>query len=242
MGTKVKPYKTSQDSKKQQVAQMFDNISHRYDFLNHLLSLNIDKLWRNKVVRMATVHQPKKVLDVATGTADLALALRKSGAQEIIGVDISEGMLNIGRAKVKQQNLDALIRLDLGDSEALPYDEDYFDLITVAFGVRNFENLDTGLAEIYRVLRPGGQVLILEFSQPGHAVLRSLYRFYSNYILPQLGKLVSRDTDAYTYLPESVDAFPYGQNFVDHLQSAGFQQNEFRPVTFGVATIYQSFK
>lgn len=242
MGTKVKPYKTSQDSKKQQVAQMFDNISHRYDFLNHLLSFNIDKLWRKKVVRMAAVHGPKKVLDVATGTADLALALRKTGAHEIIGVDISEGMLSIGREKVQRQNLDAVIRLDLGDSEALPYEEHYFDLITVAFGVRNFENLDTGLAEIRRVLRPGGQLLILEFSQPGNPVFRAFYGFYSSYILPLLGKLVSRDQSAYTYLPESVGAFPYGSRFVEHLQKVGFEKNTFQPVTFGVATVYESYK
>lgn len=242
MGTKVKPYKASQESKKKQVAQMFDNISKRYDFLNHLLSFNIDKLWRKKVVRMAASNQPQKALDIATGTADLALALRKTGAREIIGVDISQGMLQIGREKVQRHQLDALIRLDLGDSEALPYEDNYFDLITVAFGVRNFENLNKGLEEMHRVLRPGGQLLILEFSQPGNPFFKALYGFYSSFILPVLGKLVSRDQSAYTYLPESVGAFPYGTQFVQHLQKAGFAKNQFVPVTFGVATIYESSK
>jgi len=242
MGTKVKPYADSADSKKQQVAQMFDNISVRYDFLNHLLSFNIDKLWRKKVVRMASRRAPKQILDVATGTADLALALRQTDAQNIVGVDISAGMLDIGRQKIKQRRLDSRIRLDLGDSEALPYDDQSFDLVTVAFGVRNFENLDLGLAEIFRVLRPGGQLLVLEFSQPQTPGIKQGYRLYSRHILPRIGRLFSQDHSAYTYLPDSVDAFPFGEAFLEHMRGVGFESARCTSLTFGVASIYEALK
>ena len=221
---------------------MFDNISAKYDLLNHLLSFNIDKLWRRRVVKISSAKKPDKALDVATGTADLAIALRKTGAREIIGADISQGMLDIGHEKIRRKNLDDLVKLQLADSEELPYDDNYFDLITVAFGVRNFENLDRGLGEMRRVLKPGGTLLILEFSQPTGTPFKQLYRFYSKNILPLLGKLVSKDASAYTYLPESVDAFPYGDAFVEHLKNVGFAENRFEPLTFGIATIYESKK
>lgn len=241
MTKEVKPYQ-EEGSKKQQVAEMFDNISARYDLLNHLLSLSIDKAWRRKVVRMVKEKQPKTILDVATGTADLAIALQKSHPEKIIGVDISAGMLDVGRKKIARKALTQLITLEQADSEALPYPDASFDAVTVAFGVRNFENLDLGLREMQRVLKPGGQLLVLEFSQPQSFPFKQLYQFYFKFILPSIGKLVSRDARAYTYLPESVQAFPYGAAFEQRLVEAGLSLGRSIPVTFGIATIYEGIK
>jgi len=238
----VKPYTNREGSKKQQVAEMFDNISHRYDFLNHFLSLNIDKGWRKRVVKMVARENAKQILDVATGTADLAIALTKTHPDKIIGIDISAGMLNVGRKKIEDKGLSKIISLEQADSENLPFEDESFDAVTVAFGVRNFENLEKGIAEIHRVLKKGGKLLVLEFSQPTKFPFKQLYRFYFKNILPGLGKLVSKDNSAYTYLPESVDAFPYGKDFTDILKKINFTQTQFKPVTFGVATIYEGTK
>lgn len=242
MSKEVKPYKEEEGSKKQQVAKMFDNISARYDFLNHLLSLSIDKGWRKKVVRLVNKENPKLILDVATGTADLAIALSKSHPDKIVGIDISAGMLEVGRKKIAKKGLSQMITLEQADSEDLPFPDNHFDAITVAFGVRNFENLDKGLAEMHRVLRPGGKLLVLEFSQPQNFPFKQIYNFYFKNILPGLGKLVSKDSSAYTYLPESVGAFPYGKAFIKRLKNVRFRDNRLYPVTFGVATIYESTK
>lgn len=237
----IKPY-NSEGAKKEQVAEMFNNISKRYDLLNHLLSMNIDKGWRKKVVRMIAADKPELVLDVATGTADLAIALAKGTGAQITGADISEGMLEVGREKVEKRGLTPKIVLELGDSENLPYPDNTFDAITVSFGVRNFQNLQNGLKDMMRVLKPGGQLVVLEFSQPQKFPFKQLYWFYFKAILPTVGRLVSKDPRAYTYLPESVAAFPYGNAFMKELERAGMQPISARPVTFGIATIYQARK
>lgn len=221
---------------------MFDNISARYDFLNHLLSLGIDKGWRRKVVRIVSGTNPTKVLDIATGTADLAIALSKIENTHITGVDISAGMLKVGGEKIDKKGLSERIALQLGDSEQLPFEDNSFDAITVAFGVRNFENLEAGLKEMLRVVKPGGKVVVLEFSQPTGFPFKQIYRFYFKFILPTIGRLVSKDQSAYTYLPESVDAFPYGQRFLDILAKLGYSKAVAKAVTFGVATIYTATK
>mgnify|MGYP001108642180 CR=1 FL=1 len=238
----VRPYKESALSKKEQVAQMFDNISHRYDFLNHFLSMGIDKSWRKKVVKYIGANQPQSILDIATGTGDLAIALTKTGAQKIVGLDISSGMLEKGIEKIAAKKLDNVISMTLGDSENLPFEEGSFDAITVAFGVRNFENLDAGLAEIYRVLKPGGHLAVLEFSQPQSFPFKQVYNTYFKFILPGMGKLISGDSRAYTYLPESVEAFPYGDKFLAKLKNIGFLDSLADPVTFGIASIYTTTK
>lgn len=242
MSKEVKPYQNEEGSKKEQVAKMFDNISGRYDFLNHILSLNIDKAWRRKVVKLAAEKNPQSILDVATGTADLAIALKKVQPKEIIGLDISQGMLDVGQKKISGRGLTDLISLKLGDSEDLPFDNHRFDVVTVAFGVRNFENLKLGLSEILRVLKPGGKLIVLEFSQPNSFPFRQIYRFYFKNILPGIGKLISKDQSAYTYLPDSVDAFPYGSAFTDILTECGYQKAQSQNLTFGVANIYQALK
>ena len=242
MSKEVKPYQEEASSKKQQVAQMFDNISARYDFLNHLLSLSIDKGWRKKVVKLVKAEKPQQVLDVATGTADLAIALEKSHPQHITGIDISNGMLEVGRKKVAKKGLTQLITLEQADSENLPFGDNHFDAITVAFGVRNFEDLEKGLQEMQRVLKPGGKLLVLEFSQPQKFPFKQVYNFYFKNILPGLGKLISKDSSAYTYLPESVGAFPFGEKFTRIMEKCGYTQTRFTPVTFGVATIYEGTK
>lgn len=239
--SQVKPYDAT-GSKKEQVAEMFDNISQRYDFLNHLLTLNIDKGWRKKVVKMAAENKPSHILDVATGTADLAIALGKAMPKtQVIGADISPGMLRVGHEKVAKSTLKN-VELKLGDGENLPFDDAYFDVVTVAFGVRNFENLEKGLADIYRVVKPGGKLIVLEFSQPEQKTLKAFYNFYFKNILPRIGKTVSKDARAYTYLPESVQAFPYGDAFIAKMREAGFDHNTAKTVTFGIATIYQGKK
>jgi len=238
MGTKVKPYKESDKSKKEQVADMFDNISHRYDFLNHFLSFGIDKSWRRKAVKMIASVNPKKILDIATGTGDFAIASLKLKPTEIIGVDISNGMLDMGREKMKKKGYDNIITLTYGDSESMPFETDTFDAITVGFGVRNFENLEKGLGEMLRVLKPGGKAAVLEFSKPRKFPIKQSFKFYSKYIIPKLGKSISKDEAAYAYLPESVEAFPEGQAFVDILTKVGFKNIIRKEVTGGIATIY----
>lgn len=237
----VTPY-NSEKSKKEQVAEMFDNISHRYDFLNHFLSMGIDKLWRKKVVKMIRKQGPEKILDIATGTADLAIAMATTGAKNIQGIDISEGMLSIGRKKIENKKLQNLITLLWGDSEDIPFPDAQFDAVTVAFGVRNFEHPLKGLQEINRVLKPGGMIYVLEFSQPQRFPIRQLYFFYFRHILPIWGKMVSKDPAAYTYLPESVKAFPYGQAFLQLLAEAGFKKTAELPLSFSIATIYSGVK
>ncbi len=238
----VVPYKEEAGSKKEQVAKMFDNISGRYDFLNHFLSLGIDKGWRRKAIDQLRELKPGQILDVATGTGEFAFQALTLNPQKITGVDISEGMLNVGRRKVRERKLDHIVTLLQADSENLPFTENKFDAVTVAFGVRNFENLERGLQEIYRVLRPGGMAVILEFSKPQRFPFRQVYNFYFNFILPKIGRMVSKDKAAYTYLPKSVEAFPDGQDFLHILQHVGFKQIKCRSLTFGVSSIYTGTK
>lgn len=239
---KVVPLPGSDLSKKEQVAGMFDRIAGRYDFLNHLLSMGIDKGWRRKAIRTLKDIQPRKILDVATGTGDLAIASLVLNPEHITGVDISEGMMEIGRKKLADKNLTDKISLQYGDSEALPFNNGHFDAITCAYGVRNFEYLEKGLTDMGRVLRIGGRIAILEFSQPKKFPVKQLYRFYFRYILPALGKSVSKDATAYTYLPQSVAAFPEGDKFCSILQQCGFKNVKARPLTFGITTLYTGEK
>ena len=239
MGTKVKPYQAN-GSKKEQVQQMFDNIAHKYDFLNRFLSLGIDVGWRKKAIKMLAEHEPKKILDVATGTADFALATLPLQPEEVIGVDISEGMLDVGRKKITDQGI-TNVRLEYGDSEQLRFEDNQFDAVIVAFGVRNFENLDQGLAEINRVLRPGGVAMILEFSKPT-GLFGLIFSIYNKTLLPLWGKLFSGDSAAYTYLPESVAAFPEGYEFKQIMRSLSYRKINDRRLTFGVCSIYTGIK
>lgn len=235
----VKPYNDNDTDKKQQVADMFDNISGTYDFLNHFLSLGIDIIWRKKAIRTLKASQPQYLLDVATGTGDFALeALRMLNPRKIIGVDISQGMLDVAKEKITKKNLGDRFEVVLGDSENLPFAADTFDAVTVAFGVRNFENLEKGLADICRVLKPGGKAVILEFSKPKRFPVKQLYHFYFNHITPRIGKVFSKDHRAYSYLPESVAQFPDGKRFTDILHRVGFSQTVCRPQTFGICTLY----
>lgn len=234
----IVPYKDRNEGKKEQVANMFNNISKNYDLLNHVLSLGIDVLWRKKAIKMLEKDQPKLILDIATGTGDFAIEALALNPDKVIGVDISEGMLEEGRKKMKKKNLDHLINLQLGDSEKLLFPENNFDAVIVSFGVRNFENLEKGLSDMYRVLKPGGKTVIVEFSQPEKFPMKQGYNFYFKYILPQIGKLISKDNDAYTYLPESVQAFPYGKEFVSILEKVGFKNTTCTPLTFGISSIY----
>jgi demethylmenaquinone methyltransferase/2-methoxy-6-polyprenyl-1,4-benzoquinol methylase len=239
MGTKVKPYSET-GSKKEQVQQMFDNIAHRYDFLNRFLSLGIDIGWRKKAIKILAKHQPKRILDVATGTADFALATLKINPDEVIGVDISEGMLEVGRKKIVEKGIKN-IRLEYGDSENLQFEDNSFDAVIVAFGVRNFENLEKGLQEINRVLRPGGIAMILEFSKP-KGVFKIIYSVYFNVILPLWGKIFSGDNSAYTYLPESVKAFAEGEEFKQIMSAAKYNNVQDKRLTFGICSIYTGIK
>lgn len=237
----VKPYDANK-AKKEQVAEMFNNISGNYDRLNHLLSLNIDKIWRKKAVKMLRPYQPKFMLDVATGTGDFAIALLTLSPKSIKGIDISAGMLEVGKTKMIRRNVHQIIDLQLGDAEAINFPDDHFEAVTVAFGVRNFENLRSGLGEIKRVLKPGFPVAILEFSKPKGFPMKQLYDFYFQYILPSIGKMISKDSKAYTYLPESVQAFPEGKDFIKILESIGYKNIKEQRLTFGIATIYLAEK
>ena len=238
MAEKVTPYKDSDLSKKEQVTKMFDAISEEYDGLNRVISFGIDVKWRNKVVEIVGKTNPDSILDIATGTGDLAINLAKTEASKIIGFDISEGMLDVGRKKIEKLQLNNTIEMVLGDSEKMPFEDNSFDAITVAFGVRNFENLEKGLTEIYRVLKTGGVFVILETSIPTKMPFKQGYKFYAKYILPSIGKLFSKDKVAYQYLSDSAAAFPYGQAFNNILHKIGFIAIENKPQTFGVASIY----
>mgnify|MGYP001369680060 CR=1 FL=1 len=237
----VKPYKTDK-SKKEEVAEMFDNISKRYDFLNHFLSLGIDKLWRKKAIRLLKPLKPKKIIDLATGTGDFAIEALKLNPEKVVGVDISNGMLDQGRIKMKKKGVDNIISMEYGDSENLPFEDGTFDALTVGFGVRNYENLEKGLGEMLRVLNDGGMAVILEFSKPKKFPVKQAFGFYSKYIIPLLGKSISKDSSAYTYLPESVEAFPEGQDFVDILKKVGYKDVKSKLVSGGIATIYYGIK
>ena len=224
--------------KREKVAAMFDSIASRYDLLNRVLSGGIDRKWRKKVIDLLIESHPKSILDIATGTGDLALEAVRLGPEKIIGVDISEGMLAIGREKINKKKLSDLITLQLADSTKLPFADNAFDAITVAFGVRNFDNLEKGLSEMLRVTKPGGSVVILEFSKPEKAPVKQLYSFYSRKILPLVGQLLSKQRAAYEYLPESVEQFPHGEAFMKNMKSLGYHDTKAIPLTFGIASIY----
>ncbi|MGC4130047.1 MAG: bifunctional demethylmenaquinone methyltransferase/2-methoxy-6-polyprenyl-1,4-benzoquinol methylase UbiE [Bergeyella sp.] len=236
----ITPYNTDA-SKKNQVEDMFDNIAGKYDFLNRLLSMKIDVMWRNRLVKMLKEEQPKHILDVATGTGDLAIAVQKGTGADITGLDLSQKMLDVGIEKIKKQNLQNTITMMKGDAENLPFEDNKFDAVTVAFGVRNFENLEKGLDELKRVVKENGSVYILEFSKVDGA-LGILYSFYFKNILPRIGKMVSKDARAYTYLPASVDAFPSGAIMKNILYDRGFKTVVYTKLSFGIATIYKATK
>lgn len=238
----VVPYKEEDKSKKEQVATMFNNISKRYDLLNHTLSLGIDILWRKKAVRLLKPYQPKMILDIATGTGDFAIEAMSLQPKEVIGVDISEGMLDVGKQKIARKGLSETIKMKLGDSESLQFEDNKFDAITVAFGVRNYENLEKGLSEMYRVTKPGGHVMIIEFSKPRRFPVKQLYNFYFKSILPKIGRFVSKDDAAYQYLPDSVAAFPDGDAFLNILQKVGYKDTKWIPLTIGISSIYWARK
>jgi len=238
MTTKIHPV----EGKKQMVREMFNDIAPRYDLLNHVLSANIDKIWRKKVRRLIGSIQPEIILDVATGTGDLALELAKLPVKEIVGIDIAADMLEVGKVKVKNKGLEHVIQMQVGDSESIQFEDNYFDAVSVAFGVRNYENLPKGLDEMCRVLRPGGVVAVLEFSKPAAFPMKQLYRFYFNHILPVIGKVISKNSSAYTYLPNSVAAFPEGEVFMAEMQKAGFKDVKQQRLSFGIATLYSATK
>jgi len=242
MSKKVLPYIKSNLTKKNQVEKMFDNISKEYDSLNRVISFGIDISWRKKIVKILKKQNLEKILDIATGTGDLAIELCKTNAKEIIGLDISKGMLSVGIEKIKNKKLDNIIKMTLGDSENLSYNDNHFDAVTISFGVRNFENLEKGLKEVYRVLKPSGTLVILETSNPTKFPFKQFYKFYSNNILPLIGRLFSNDKFAYNYLSESSANFPFGKNFNNILQKIGFIDVVDFPQTFGVATIYTASK
>ncbi len=242
MSEKITPYKDSALGKKEQVAQMFDTISGNYDNLNRVISFGIDIKWRKKVLQIVSKSNPKVILDIATGTGDLAILMAQTNAEKIIGLDISAGMLEVGVKKIAAKNLSNTIEMILADSENMPFEDNYFDAITVAFGVRNFENLEKGLAEILRVLKPNGVFVILETSVPDKTPYKQGYSFYTKNILPLIGKVFSKDDVAYGYLSESAAAFPYGEALNNILRKIGFIDVIALPQTFGVATIYSASK
>lgn len=234
----VLPYKDKESSKKEQVAEMFDNISSKYDFLNHFLSMGIDIRWRKKAIKYLKSLKPQSILDVATGTGDFAIEALSLNPEKITGVDISEGMLNVGKEKIRKKKLEKKIELLKGDSENLPFEDNNFDAATVAFGVRNFENLEKGLKEIHRVLKPNGKLVVLEFSKPTTFPFKQLYNFYFKAILPKIGNSIAKDQSAYTYLPESVQAFPNGPEFLKVLENVGYKNTLCKKLTFGISSIY----
>ncbi len=243
MSKMVTPYNSQQATKKEQVADMFNNISKTYDFLNHFMSLGIDVIWRKIAINELKQDRPRHILDVATGTGDFAFeALSILKPEQITGVDISRGMLDVAEQKIAKRGLGSKFTVKLGDSEQLPFAAGEFDAVTVAYGVRNFENLEKGLADIYRVLRPGGKTVILEFSKPRTFPVKQLYNFYFNYITPGIGKLFSKDARAYSYLPESVAAFPDGSRFTGLMDKVGFGHTKSRPLMFGICSVYTGVK
>jgi len=242
MSKVVKPYQ-EEGSKKKQVGNMFDNIAPYYDFLNRFLSLGIDTIWRKKMIAELNKKQPKVVMDMATGTGDVALEIAKrTDATRIVGVDLSPQMLEIGKKKVKKAGKEQLIEMYVGDSENLSFETNTFDGVTVAFGVRNYENLEKGLQEMNRVLKPGGELVVLEFSRPSIFPFKQLFNTYFKYILPNIGKLTSKDPKAYSYLYESVQAFPDGDDFLEIMKKNGYKNTTRRPLTLGICTIYKGEK
>ncbi len=242
MPKSITPYKNSSLGKKEQVTQMFDNISGNYDGLNRIISMGIDVKWRKKVVSLVGKQNPETILDIATGTGDLAILMAATTAKKIIGLDLSVGMLAVGKKKIAEKSLSDKIEMVVGDSENIPYPDNHFDAITVSFGIRNFETLEKGLEEIYRVLKPNGIFVILETSVPTKFPYKQGYRFYTKYILPLLGKLFSKDNSAYGYLSESAANFPFGEALNNILQKISFIDCKAMPQTFGVATIYSATK
>ena len=238
--SQITPYNTDA-GKKKEVEDMFDNIAPKYDLLNHVLSMKIDVLWRNTLVKWMNKDQPKEVLDVATGTGDLAIAVQRGTKAKVVGLDLSQQMLNVGIDKIKKLNLHHEISMQKGDAENLPFESNKFDAVSVAFGVRNFENLEKGLAELRRVVKENKSVYILEFSKV-EGFLGPFYMFYFKNILPQIGKLVSKDNRAYTYLPDSVNAFPFGEKMKNILLNTGFKKVEYKKLSLGIATIYKATK
>lgn len=235
----VKPYEKEEDDKKSQVSRMFNKIAPYYDFLNRFLSLGIDTIWRKKAISKLKANNPKLILDIATGTADVAIEMTKSLTPEkIIGLDISNEMLGIGQRKINKRGLSDKIELVLGDSENLSYADSFFDAVTVAFGVRNFQNLEKGLSEMYRVLKPGGQVMILEFSKPKAFPFKQIFNGYFKYVLPLIGRFTSKDPKAYKYLYESVQAFPDGNKFAEKLEIVGFNSIQCTPLSLGICSVY----
>ncbi len=235
----IVPYQQSELEKKEQVANMFNSIAYRYDFLNRFLSVGIDIQWRKKAIRQLENLQPKKILDVATGTGDVAiLTYQMLKPEQIIGIDISEGMLDLGKKKLEKLNLTNHISLQTGDSEVILFEDNQFDAITVAFGVRNFQNLVKGLQEMYRVLKPGGKLVVLEFSKPTQIGFKQIYKFYMNVAAPAFGKLFSKNREAYQYLNDSVQAFPEGPAFINIMKEAGFAETYLKRLSFGICTIY----
>ena len=239
---KITPYKNSELGKKEQVTQMFDTISGNYDGLNRVISFGIDIKWRKKVLALVQSKNPDSILDIATGTGDLAILMAQTSASKITGLDLSPGMLEVGKKKVIEKQLQSRIELVLGDSEQLPFADNSYDAITVAFGIRNFETLETGLSEILRVLKPGGIFVILETSNPVKTPYKQGYQFYTRYLLPLIGKLFSKDNDAYAYLSQSASVFPFGEKLNNILRKIGFIDVTAMPQTFGVATIYAASK
>lgn len=239
----VTPYKDKNATKKEQVADMFNNISGTYDFLNHFMSLGIDIIWRKKAIGELKASSPAHLLDVATGTGDFAFeAIKILKPRKVTGVDISQGMLSVADEKILKRGLSQVFEVKLGDSEKLPFEDNSFDAVTVAFGVRNFEDLEKGLADMFRVLKPGGKVVILEFSKPRAFPVKQLYNFYFNSVTPAIGKVFSKDNSAYKYLPESVAAFPDGKQFTALMEKVGYRETKNRPLTFGISSIYTGIK
>jgi demethylmenaquinone methyltransferase/2-methoxy-6-polyprenyl-1,4-benzoquinol methylase len=236
---RVVPFSHSTESKKKQVEKMFDTIAFRYDFLNRFLSAGIDVYWRKKAIRQLVSLQPKTILDVATGTGDFAItSYQILKPEKITGIDISDGMLKVGQKKIMKYGLQNHIRLLNGDSEAIFFNDDSFDAVTVAFGVRNFENLEKGLSEIYRVLKPGGKLVVLECSKPSLPLVRTLYNFYMKFITPKVGKLISKNNDAYQYLNNSVQQFPEKETFIHILNQSGYRHSFYKTLSLGICTIY----
>lgn len=242
MSRTVKPYKELATGKKEQVAQMFNNIAGKYDFLNHFLSAGIDRSWRRKAIDELSEVKPRNILDVATGTGDLAFEALRLKPKKITGVDISEGMLAIAREKAAKRGVEDRVQFRKADSVKLPFSDNSFDAVTVGFGVRNFEHLEKGLADMFRVLRPGGKLVVLEFSRPRAFPVKQLYGFYSFKILPFFGRLFSKDREAYSYLPESVAAFPDGKAFSGLMERNGFRETNIRSLSLGICSIYTGRK
>lgn len=242
MPAQITPYNTTQTSKRQQVEHMFDNIAPKYDFLNRMLSLGIDQIWRKKAINSLKEINPKIILDVATGTADLAFAALKLNPEQVIGVDISSQMLAVGQTKINQQQVANKISLQQADSINLPFEDNKFDAVTVAFGVRNFEHLQQGINQMYRVNKPGGKIAVLEFSNPKQFPFKQIFYCYFKFILPLWGNIISKHKTAYSYLPESVKHFPEGAEFAKYLSQAGYKNINISPLTFGICTLYTGIK